>query len=112
LKNVFYTPTARTKLKSISLYLKKNFGEGVSQKVLREMTERIQDLAIYEELGGKVLELFGVESEYRYIFIAHNYVFYKVDEDAVRIIDIYNEREDFMFQLFGIHSLTDESVDE
>lgn len=31
-----------------------------------------------------------------------NYVFYRVEPDCIYVVNIYNEREDFMMDLFGI----------
>ena len=37
--------------------------------------------------------------------------FYKIEKMSILIIDIYNEREDFMWQLFGIKTTSDEIQD-
>lgn len=41
----------------------------------------------------------------------HNYVFYRVDSEEIYVTDIYNEREDFMWKMFGIRLRTDESIE-
>lgn len=56
-------------------------------------------------------QMFGVTSDYRYIFVAKNYVFYKIESDCIRIIDIYNEKEDFLWVLFGIDTTPQETID-
>ena len=53
----------------------------------------------------------GIPCEYRMIFAEHNYVFYKIEKTAILIIDIYNEKEDFMWKLFGIKTISDEIED-
>lgn len=45
------------------------------------------------------------------LYVQHNYAFYRIEGDVVRITDIYNEREDFMWKLFGIQTTTQESED-
>ena len=41
----------------------------------------------------------------------YNYVFYRIEEGIIYVTDIYNEREDFMWDMFGIRLRTDESID-
>ena len=38
----------------------------------------------------------------------HNYVFYQIQADVIKIMDIYNEKEDFMWKLFGIKATAEE----
>ena len=45
------------------------------------------------------------------LYVQHNYVFYHIEDTVVRIIDIYNEREDFMWKLFSIRTTTQETDD-
>ncbi len=45
------------------------------------------------------------------LYVQHNYAFYRIEGDVVRITDSFNEREDFMWKLFSIQSTTQESED-
>ena len=56
----------------------------------------------YEESGVSLKELYGINTDYRYVFVEHNYVFYQITSDSIRILNLYSEREDFMTSLFGI----------
>ena len=62
----------------------------------RFFTRAIRDLTVNEEIGPSVEEMFGMPCDYRYLFVARNYVFYRAEDDCIRIINIYHEREDFM----------------
>ena len=55
--------------------------------------------------------MFDVISDYRYLFVSRNYVFYRIESDCIKIINIYNEKEDFMWQLFGIDTTPQETLD-
>lgn len=50
-------------------------------------------------------------SDYRYLFVSKNYVFYSIESDCIRIINIYNEKEDFMWLLFGVDTTPQETKD-
>ena len=38
----------------------------------------------------------------RKLFVEHNHIFYRVDEDQIKIVDIFNEKVDFINKLFGV----------
>ena len=46
---------------------------------------------------------------HKYIVVEKNYVFYRIEEDYVRIIRVLNEREDFMRILFGIITTSEDT---
>lgn len=110
MKKLVYSPQYRRKLSEIRKYLDLRFGIEVRKKALRTITDRLHQLQEYEESGISIRELYGINSDYYYIFVAHNYVFYRITADSIRILNIYNEREDFMLDLFGVSSI-DESAE-
>ena len=55
--------------------------------------------------------MFDVASDYRYIFVPKNYVFYRIEERYIQIINLYHEKEDFMWQLFGIDTTPQDTID-
>lgn len=75
------------------------------------MTRSFRDLQQFEFKGPSVESALGIASDYRYLYVQHNYVFYRVEGDTVRIIDIFNEKEDFMWKLFGIKTTAQETED-
>ena len=46
--------------------------------------------------------MYGVDTDCLCIFVAKNYVFYRIEPNCIYVVNIYNEREDFMMDLFGI----------
>ena len=73
------------------------------------MTKAFRDLQQFESKGSSVENLIGIPCDYRMLYVQHNYAFYWIEGDVVRVTDIYNEREDFMWKLFGIQTTTQES---
>ncbi len=61
--------------------------------------------------GPEVSKMFDVVSDYRYIFVSRNYVFYRIEDKYIRIINLYHEKEDFMWQLFGIDTTHQDTID-
>lgn len=111
MKKIKYTPDAADKLREIKKTISEEYGADTAKKIVKRITEAIRDLGVFEKKGPQVSEMFGVATEYRYIVVLKNYVFYKVEDDCVRIINLYHEREDFMWQLFGIDTMPQETID-
>lgn len=111
MKKIKYTPDAADKLRDIKNIISKNFGDNNAKRIVKTITEAIRDLSKYEEKGIKVSKMFDVVTDYRYIFVSRNYVFYRIEDDCIRIINIYNEKEDFMWGLFGINTTSQETLD-
>ena len=105
MKRLVYSPQYRRKVAEIKKYLDMQFGTEVRKKTLRTITDRLHQLQRHEESGVSLKKLYGIDSEYRYVFVAHNYVFYRIAFDSIRILNIY--REDFMLDIFGISSVDD-----
>ena len=55
--------------------------------------------------------MFGVDTDFRYLYVKKNYLFYYLEGEKIIIAEMYDEREDFMFKLFGISSEPEESAD-
>ena len=44
--------------------------------------------------------MFEIDTDFRYLYVNHNYLFYYITEDRIIVAEMFNEREDFMFKLF------------
>ncbi len=111
MKRLEYSPQARRKMKQIRTTIIEEYGEAVAEKVIRKMLNAFRSLEQFDARGISVAEMFGVDTEYRYLYTEHNYAFYRTEGETVKILDILHEREDFMQILFGIETLTDNSED-
>jgi hypothetical protein len=98
-----YSPDAREKLRRI----KKEYGV----KIVGVITKGINGLADNPRKCPSIESVLGIPSPYHFLRICSNYVFYRIDNDIIYITDIYNEKEDFMWKMFGIRLRTQESID-
>jgi len=106
LKKIKYTPDAADKLRKMKKTISQEYGVESANKTLKSITEAIRGLCDYEEKGPEVSKMYNVVTDYRYLFVAKNYVFYRIEDKYIRIINLYHEKEDFMWQLFGIDILS------
>lgn len=98
-----YSPNARDRLKQI----KQDYGVSAVDKIMKE----IRSLALNPRRCPRVENMLGIPSPYYFLHIKRNYIFYRIDESALYVTDIYDERENFMWKMFGINLRTDDSID-
>ncbi len=84
-------------------------GADTAGKVIKEMIKSIRDLQRFENKGVSVESVLGIPCNYKMLYVQHNYVFYQIEADIIKITDICNEKEDFMWKLFGIQTITEET---
>ena len=111
MKKIKYTPDAADKLRALKSAISQEYGEDKAKKIIKSISDTIRGLCDYEEKGPKVSKMFDVVSDYRYIFVSRNYVFYRIEDKYIQIINLYHEKEDFMWQLFGIDTTPQDTID-
>lgn len=111
MKKIKYTPDASDRLREINRSILSQYGSKKAKEILGTITGAIRDLGINEYKGPSVESMFDIPSDYRYLYVLKNYIFYRIDDDCIRIINIYNEKEDFMWLLFGIDTTPPETND-
>ena len=82
MQKLIYTPKALDDLRRIKAYAKQ--------------------LELFPEEGLRLEELIEYPTDYHYLVVKPNYVFYRVEGDTVKVIRILNEKQDFLQILFGI----------
>lgn len=108
---VEYSQIVRRKMKALKKYLTEQFDQDTAAKGLKVITKAARGLADFPQKGETVSELFDVDTDFRCLYVNHNYLFYYLEDNKVIIAEMFDEREDFMYKLFGISSESEESVD-
>ena len=105
---LYFTPQAEKDLVNIrESILEKFYDEELAKRVLRQITQSIRRLQTFPYSGQELSTITGIQNEYRVLFCQKNYVFYRVENDFLRIIRILNEKQDYMRILFGILEVDD-----
>ena len=103
MKKITYAPEALEDLKGIKASVIENFGdEELAKKCVRELLARINDLGVFPYMGRELEKSTGIPTDYYYFFLRPNYVFYRIEEDSIRVIAVLNEKQDYLRTLFGI----------
>lgn len=110
MRKIEYSQIVRQKLKNLRIDLSK-YGEDNSQNQIKKMLSTIKNLGNFSESGVRISEMYNIETDYYYIFVNHNYFIYRIEADKVIIVNMFNEKEDFMMKLFRVSGRTQESID-
>lgn len=89
-------------------YLARQFGTDKAKIGVKEITSTVRQLEHFPEEGPRLGKLIDYPTDYRYLVVKPNYVFYRIEGDTVRIIRIFSERQDFLQILFGVSSVYEE----
>lgn len=54
---------------------------------------------------------YGLDCDYYMLFIEQNYFIYRITDEMIIILEFFNEKEDFMRQMFGIVTTSQETID-
>ena len=111
MKKLEYSQIVRRKLKALRVRLTDEFGSEAAGKALKRITDAARGLEDFAEKGVSVSSMYDIDCDYRYLYAGHNYLFYRIEKDMIIIVEMFDEREDFMYKLFGISSVSQESLD-
>lgn len=77
-----------------------------SADLIRKTLKSIRQLEQYSDSGVQIAKFYDIDTDYWYLFVNYNYFIYRVESDKVIVLQIFNEKEDFMQSLFGITGRT------
>ena len=107
-----YSLIVRKKLNELRNQLAQDYGENTSKNIIKQITTNIRQLETFPQSGTKISSQYHIDCDYYYIFIEHNYFFYRIkDKDTILILEMFHEKEDFMRKLFGIVTTSQETID-
>ena len=111
MKSVEYSQLVKRKLLKLKKELIGEYGEEKTKEILTAMADHVDMLGQHEESGVSISRMYDIDTDYWYLFTNHNYFIYRIETKKVVVVQMFNEREDYMMKLFGISGRTQESID-
>ena len=108
---LIYTPKALEDLQGVKAYVTEQFGASKAKISVKEIMSAARQLETFPYEGPSLEELISYPTDYHYLVVKPNCVFYRIENDTVRVIRVLNESQDFMQILFGISSVSEEGED-
>ena len=100
---VYFSPEALTDLQQVKESVIEKFNEvELANQILRTIMKSAKNLQIFPGMGTEVRISASDSMGYRYLFVKKNYVFYRIEQDTIRIVRVLNEKQDYMRILYGI----------
>ncbi len=107
-----YSQIVRKKVKKLRTELTQNYGENNAKKIMQNIAKGVRQLETFPQPGTRISSQYDIKCDYNYIFVEHNYFFYRIkDKNTILILETFNEKEDFMRRLFGIVTTSQETID-
>ncbi|EEG57104.1 type II toxin-antitoxin system RelE/ParE family toxin [Enterocloster asparagiformis] len=103
-----YAPRAMDDLARMKDFITSRHGADVAQKSLRRITTSARRLERFPEEGPSLAGLINISTDYRYLYVRPNYLFYRIEGNCVKIVRVLNEKQDIYNILFGLSTVTDE----
>lgn len=98
---VRFTPEFRRDLRKLKHYLKEQGFEN-ADKVGKEILTGCSDLKNFPNKGKSASDRFDIETDMKYLILGQNLIFYRVNEEFVEVIRLFDTRSNILFQMFGI----------
>ena len=111
MRKIVYSPIVKQKIKKLKVWLTEHFDQGVAEKVIVGILEDAELLSRQPEIGTNIADAYKIDTQYWYLFSRQHYLVYRIEARKIVIVQMFNEREDFMMKLFGISGRTQESID-
>lgn len=110
-RKIVYSEVALSKRKAIKREIKQKYGKEQADKFSCHISRVLAGLKQFPGMGASMREKYELDCDYYMLFIEHNYFIYRISEDSIVILEIFNEKEDFMRQLFGIITTSQDTLD-
>ena len=111
MKQLDLSPEALNDLQQTKAYIITEYGEDFAKKILGNIMDSIGNLLAFPDVGVSIFVRYGIDCDYLFIVSNRNYVFYRKEGEFIRVIRVLNEKQDFMYILFGIKTTSRETED-
>ena len=90
------TPKALEDLQVVKNCLAQQFGTDKAKIGVKEIISTVRQLEDFPVEGPRLGKMIDYPTDYRYLVVKPNYIFYRIQGDTVRIIRTLSERQDFL----------------
>lgn len=98
-------------MRELKKSITQQYGSDKAKEIIKVITDAVRGLGDNEKKGPEVSQMFDIGTDYRYLYVSKNYILYRIEDEYIKIVNLYHEREDFMWQLFGVDTTPRETVD-
>ena len=98
---VLFSPLAKEDLIKIKVYLEEAFDNDIALEKIKKLVDSIRKFETFPLLGRPLTNIIDISTDYMYLVVEKNYVFYRLEHETVKIIRIIDTRQNYINILFG-----------
>lgn len=110
-RKIIYSEIALAKRKAIKRDIKEKYGQERADTFSKNVSKALANLKKFPETGVSLRKIYQLDCDYYMLFIEHNYFVYRVTSNAILILQVFNEKEDFLYRMFGIVNISQDTLD-
>lgn len=110
-RKIAYSETALSKRKAIKKEIKEKYGKERADEFSEHISKNIAELKKFPELGVYLRDKYDLDCYYYMLFVERSYFIYRILDEMILVLEIFNEKEDFMYQLFGVITTSQDTLD-
>ena len=96
-----FSPLAKEDLIKIKAYLEEEFDSVIASEKVKRLLKSIKQFESFPLMGRPLMNIIDLPTDYLYFVTERNYVFYRLEQQTVKIIRIIDTRQDYINILFG-----------
>ncbi len=108
--NIRFSPEFRRDLRRLKTYLKQQ-GFKSADTIGKDILRSCNELKRFPEKGKSVSERFGIDIDMLFLVVGKNIIFYRIEDEFIEIVRMFDTRMDIMFRMFGIEADGSEEQD-
>lgn len=96
-----FSPLAKEDLIKIKAYLVEEFDSVIASEKVTRLLKSIKKFESFPLMGRPLMNIIDIPTDYLYFVTERNYVFYRLEQQTVKIIRIIDTRQNYISILFG-----------
>lgn len=111
MRNVIFEKDVLHQLAELKRKLLLVQGEEKATKTIKNILNVLDDLGIFSSIGKNIKDTYDINcpSNWFLIYVDKNYFVYSRTDKLITILKMYSNKQDFIYDLFGIEMRSDES---
>ena len=100
--NIQFSPLSKEDLMKIRIYLEEEFDTAIASDKMKKLIESIKRFEEFPLMGRPLINVIDIPTEYMYFVAEKKYVFYRIENQTVKIIRILDTRQDYINTIFCV----------
>jgi len=112
LRNVIIENDVQYQLLDLKNNLIESQGDRKGTRTFKEIVSSIDNLGVFDSIGSNLKEKYKINcpDNWYVLYVRMNYFIFSKTDNEVIVLKMYNNKQDFLFHLFGVEMRSQESI--